>query len=138
VWTKIGIKAKLSTSPMSQHSQLLQRLESPLYLYGWGVTTFDAQYTLQDIVHSRTKGVDGKGNYSRISDARVDELVQAMKVETDPVKRRAQVREALQRVRDEFLFIPIHHQVRPWAMRSNVDTPHRADDRPEPRWTTIR
>lgn len=138
MWTKIGIKAKLSTSPMSQHSQLLQRLESPLYLYGWGVTTFDAQYTLQDIVHTRSKGVDGKGNYSRISDARVDELVQAMKVETDPVKRRAQVREALQRVRDEFLFIPVHHQVRPWAMRSNLDTLHRADDKPEPRLTTLR
>nr|WP_295074931.1 ABC transporter substrate-binding protein [uncultured Roseateles sp.] len=138
MWSKVGIKAKLSTSPMSQHSQLLQRLDSPLYLYGWGVNTFDAQYTLQDIVHTKTSGADGKGNYARVSDAKLDALVQAMKVESDQTKRNAMIREALLRVRDEYLFIPIHHQVRPWAMRSNVDTPHRADDRPEPRWTTIR
>ncbi|MBB4842135.1 peptide/nickel transport system substrate-binding protein [Paucibacter oligotrophus] len=138
MWSKIGVKAKLATSPMSQHSQLLQRLDSPLYLYGWGVVTFDAQYTLQDVVHTKTTGADGKGNFSRLSDAKLDALVQAMKVEVNVAKRDAQMREALLRVRDEFFFIPIHHQVRPWAMRSNVETPHRADDRPEPRWTSLR
>ena len=34
------------TQPMTQHSVALQRFELPLYMYGWGVTTFDAQYTL--------------------------------------------------------------------------------------------
>jgi peptide/nickel transport system substrate-binding protein len=36
------------------------------------------------------------------------------------------------------LVIPIHHQVRPWAMKQNVTTIHRADDRPEARFTTVR
>jgi peptide/nickel transport system substrate-binding protein len=138
MWAKIGIKARLTALPMSQHSVLLQKMESPLYLYGWGVTTFDAQYTLQDIVHTRSTGVDGKGNYSRISDAKVDALVQAMKTETDINKRNALIREALLRVRDEYLFIPVHHQVRPWAMKSNVETLHRADDKPQARFTTLK
>ena len=138
MWARVGIRAKLATQPMSQHSLMLQKLESPLYLYGWGVTTFDAQYTLQDVIHTRSSGSDGKGNYSRLSDAKVDQLVQQMKIEPDAGKRNAQMREALIRVRDEFLFIPLHHQVRPWAMRANVDTLHMANDAPQIRLTTVK
>ena len=140
MWAKIGIKAKLAALPNAQHSLLVQKMELPLYLYGWGVATFDAQYTLQDIVHTRGSagGADGKANYSRVSDARVDQWVQQMKVETDPSKRNAQMRDALIRVRDEYLYIPVHHQVRPWAMRTVVDTPHMANDAPQARLTNVR
>ncbi|MDR7331456.1 ABC transporter substrate-binding protein [Roseateles asaccharophilus] len=138
MWSKIGIKAKLSTQPMTQHSAGLQRFEFPLYMYGWGVTTFDAQYTLQDIVHTKTSGADGKGNYSRVADAQVDALVQQMKVETDVPKRLALMQDALKRTRDELLFIPIHHQVRPWAMKAGVTIPHSANDAPQARWATVK
>jgi peptide/nickel transport system substrate-binding protein len=138
MWARIGIKAKLSTQPMTQHSAAMQRFELPLYMYGWGVTTFDAQYTLQDIVHTKTGGADGKGNFSRVSDAKVDALVQQMKVETDVPKRLALMQEALKRTRDEFLFIPIHHQVRPWAMKAGVTIPHSANDAPQAKWATVK
>ena len=138
MWARIGLKAKLTTQPMSQHSVALQRFELPLYMYGWGVTTFDAQYTLQDIVHTKTGGADGKGNYSRVSDAKVDALVQQMKVETDVPKRLALMQEALKRTRDEVLFIPIHHQVRPWAMKAAVSLPHSANDAPQAKWATVK
>lgn len=138
MWARVGIKAKLSTQPMTQHSAAMQRYELPLYMYGWGVTTFDAQYTLQDIVHTKTGGADGKGNYSRVSDAKVDALVQQMKVETDVPKRLALMQEALKRTRDEYLFIPIHHQVRPWAMKAAVTIPHSANDAPQAKWATVK
>ncbi|MDN3923003.1 ABC transporter substrate-binding protein [Roseateles violae] len=138
MWAKIGIKARLIAAPMSQHSITLQKFETPFYLYGWGVTTFDAQYTLQDIVHTKTSGIDGKGNYTKLSDAKIDQLVQAMKVETDAAKRNALMREALLRTRDEFFFVPLHHQVRPWAMRANVETIHQANDAPQARFTTVK
>jgi peptide/nickel transport system substrate-binding protein len=73
-----------------------------------------------------------------VSDAQLDRLIDAMKTETDTAKRNAMVREALLRVRDEAYVIPLHHQVRPWAMRANVTTVHRSDDRPEARLTTVR
>ena len=37
--------------------------------------------------------------------------------------------------REDVPHLPLHHQIRPWAMRKNVDTVHRADDRPMPIWT---
>ena len=138
MWARIGVKARPQTQPMTQHSAALQRYELPLYMYGWGVTTFDAQYTLQDIVHTKTGGADGKGNFSRVSDAKIDALVQQMKVETDVPKRLALMQEALKRTRDEFLFIPIHHQVRPWAMKAGVTIPHSANDAPQARLATMK
>ncbi|MFN3304731.1 MAG: ABC transporter substrate-binding protein, partial [Roseateles sp.] len=65
-------------------------------------------------------------------------LVQQIKVETDAAKRLALMQEALKRTRDEFLFIPIHHQVRPWAMRANVSIPHAANDAPQVRLATVK
>jgi peptide/nickel transport system substrate-binding protein len=60
-----------------------------------------------------------------------------MKTETDVAKRNAMIREALVLTRDEVLNIPLHHQLRPWAMKKGVTTTHRADDRPEARFTSV-
>ena len=48
------------------------------------------------------------------------------------------LRDGLVLIRDQYLFIPLHHQVRPWAMRANLQTLHRSNDRPEARFTTIK
>ncbi|MDN3923004.1 ABC transporter substrate-binding protein [Roseateles violae] len=138
MWAKIGIKARLIAQPMSLHSQTFQRFEAPLYMLGWGVSTFDALYALQALARTKTSGADGSFNFSKVSDAKLDQLIDAMKYETDITKRNALIREALLRVRDESLFVPLHHQIRPWAMQANVETLHRANDRPEARFTTIK
>ncbi|WP_397533104.1 ABC transporter substrate-binding protein [Roseateles sp.] len=138
MWAKIGIKARLVATPMAQHSLTFQKFETSLYMLGWGVTTYDAQYALQSLVRTKTTGADGNFNYSKVSDAKIDQLVDAMKTETDVPKRNAMIKEALLRTRDEHLFVPLHHQMRPWAMRANVQTVHRSDDRPEARFTSIK
>jgi len=140
MWSKIGVKAKLVAQPMTLHTQAFQRGEAPLYMLGWGVSTFDALYQLQALARTRVAGggQDGSFNFSKVSDAKLDALIDAMKTETDVPKRNALIREALLRQKDEFLFIPIHHQVRPWAMKTNVETLYRSNDRPEARFTTIK
>ncbi len=138
MWAKIGVKASLVAENMATYSQKFQNFDTSVYMLGWGVATYDAQYTLQSIVRTRTSGADGNFNFSRVSDPVVDKLVDAMKSETDVAKRNAVVREALLRVRDEVLVIPIHHQMRPWAMKTGVTTVHRSDDRPEARFATVK
>jgi peptide/nickel transport system substrate-binding protein len=138
MWAKIGVKASLVAENMATYSQKFQNFDTSVYMLGWGVATYDAQYTLQSIVRTRTSGADGNFNFSRVSDPVVDKLVDAMKSETDVAKRNAMVREALLRVRDEVLVIPIHHQMRPWAMKTGVTTVHRSDDRPEARFATVK
>ena len=116
MWARIGVKTKLVAESMA---------------------TFDAQYTLQSLIRTRTTGADGNFNFGRVSDPKLDALVDAMKTETDVAKRNALIRDGLVLTRDEVLNIPLHHQLRPWAMKKGVSTIHRADDRPEARFTSV-
>jgi peptide/nickel transport system substrate-binding protein len=137
MWARIGIKAKLQAEPMSTFSQKMQKFEHDVYMLGWGVATYDAQYMIQSLARTKTTGSNGNFNWSKVSDARVDQLSDAMATETDVTKRNAMINEALTRIRDEHLFIPLHHQMRPWAMKKEVSTVHRSDDRPEARFTNV-
>lgn len=138
MFAKIGVKARLIAQPFSTHSQTFQRGESPFYMLGWGVSTYDALYAMQAWGHTRTNGADGNFNFGKVSDAKLDELIQKIKFEPDVPKRNALIKEALLRIRDESLFIPIHHQIRPWAMKPGVDTIHRSNDYFEARYTTVK
>ncbi|MBP6763418.1 MAG: ABC transporter substrate-binding protein [Rubrivivax sp.] len=138
MWARIGVKAPLVAENMATFSQKFQNFDTSMYMLGWGVATYDAQYTVQSIARTRTSGADGNFNFSRISDPVVDRLTDAMKSEIDVAKRNAMIREALLRIRDEVLVIPLHHQMRPWAMKAGVSTVHRSDDRPEARFTSVR
>ena len=138
MWAKLGVKVDLVAENMATFVQKVQKFDTSLYLLGWGVATYDAQYTLQSLVRTRTSGADGNFNFSKISDPEVDKLVDAMKTEIDTGKRNAMIKDALVRTRDEVLLIPLHHQMRPWAMKANVTTIHRSDDRPEARFTSVK
>lgn len=107
-------------------------------MLGWGVSTLDALYALQALARTRSGGPDGSFNFSKLSDPKLDALIDQIKFETDVPKRNALIREALLRIRDEFEFIPLHHQMRPWAMKTNVETVYRSNDRPEARFTSVK
>ena len=138
MWARIGVRAQLMAENMATFIQKVQNFDSSMYLLGWGVATYDAQYAIQSLARTRTSGADGNFNFSKVSDPVVDRLTDAMKTETDTAKRDAMIKEALQRIKDEVLLIPIHHQMRPWAMKAGVTTVHRSDDRPEARFTSVR
>jgi peptide/nickel transport system substrate-binding protein len=138
MWARVGVKARLVTEPMSTFSQKFQNFDTSIFMLGWGVATFDAQFTIQSLVRSRTGGADGNFNFSRISDTRIDQLTDQIKVEPDATRRNAQIAEALKRIKDEVLLIPLHHQVRPWAMKPAVDVVHNAADSPEVRHMNVR
>jgi peptide/nickel transport system substrate-binding protein len=138
MWARVGVKADLMAENMATFAQKFQNFDSSLYLLGWGVATYDAQYTIQSLVRTRAGGADGNYNYSKISDPVIDKLADAIKGETDVGKRNAMIREALVRIRDEVLVIPVHHQIRPWVMKAGVTTVHRSDDRPEARFTSVK
>ncbi len=138
MWTRAGVKTKVAAEGMSTFIQRIQNFDSSIYMLGWGVSTLDAQNTLQSLIRTRVAGTaDGNSNFGRTSDAEVDRLVDAMKTETDVPKRDALIQQALVRTRDEYLVIPLHHQVRPWFMKKGVETVYRVDDRPEARYTTM-
>ena len=75
--------------------------------------------------------------YHKETKVELNKLIDAIEVETDAKKRDGMLREALVITRDQYYYVPLHHQLRPWAMKRNVTTVHKADDRPESRFVKI-
>jgi peptide/nickel transport system substrate-binding protein len=137
MWARIGIKARLAAEPMATFISKVQNFDTSAYMLGWGVATFDALYMLQALARTKTTGADGSFNFVKLSDPKLDQIIDAMKTEMDAKKRDAMIHDALIMVRDQYYFVPLHYQLRPWAMKKNVHTIHRANDAPESRFARI-
>jgi peptide/nickel transport system substrate-binding protein len=138
MWARVGVRAKLNATNFSSFIGKIQNADTSAYLLGWGVATYDAQYSLQSLVMTRTTGADGNFNFLEISNAKVDALTEAMKTEMDKSKRDSMLAEALSITRDEALYIPLHHQMRPWAMKKNVSIAHNSNDAPKMYYATVK
>ena len=137
MWARVGLKAKLNAMPFANFIPKLEKFDSSAYFLGWGATTYDALSSLQSLVRTRANGSDGSYNMGRISDPKIDALVDGAKSETDPGRRDAMLKEALQLTAQNYYYVPIHHQVRPWVMKKHVSTVHKSDDRPESRFAVV-
>jgi peptide/nickel transport system substrate-binding protein len=137
MWARAGLKVKLNSMPFANFIPKLLQMDTSVYLLGWGVATFDALYMLQSLVRTKTTGADGNFNQGRISDPKLDNTIDAIKIATDPVARDALIKEALEKTRDEHYYVPLHYQLRPWAMKKNVTAVHSADDRHQARFTRV-
>ncbi|MEP7070482.1 MAG: hypothetical protein ABI789_14630, partial [Usitatibacter sp.] len=116
----------------------IQNLDTSFYMLGWGVPTFDSQYALQSLVRTRIeKAADGDYNLGRYSNPKVDAAIDKLKTEIDPKKRAALALEASRIHQADVGHLPIHFQVIPWAMRSNVSVVHRADNKLTVKWIKI-
>ena len=137
MWAKAGLKVKLLAAPMAQFIAKIQNFDMSAYMLGWGVANFDTSYTMISLARTKTTGADGSFNLGRISDPKLDALIDAMKTETDVKKRDVMLKDSLVLVRDQYYYVPLHHQLRPWAMKKGVTTIHKADDRPESRFANV-
>ena len=66
----------------------------------------------------------------------MDALIGRMKTEGGEA-RMAAIREALRLYREDIPHSPLHHQVIPWAMRSNFTIPHVANNQPYMKWARM-
>jgi peptide/nickel transport system substrate-binding protein len=124
--------------PRATYFPKIQNLDTSFYMLGWGVPTFDSQYALQSLLRTRIeKTPDGDYNLGRYSNPKVDEAVDKLKTEIDGKKRTELARTITKLHMDDVGHIPLHFQVIPWAMRSNVTVVHRADNRLTVQWVKI-
>ncbi|MEX0318141.1 MAG: ABC transporter substrate-binding protein [Ruegeria sp.] len=124
---QIGVTVNLDAKPKAQHFPLINNLETDFYMLGWGVPTYDSEYIFNFLAH--TKGEKyGSWNGTRFSNPDLDAKIEALASETNLPKRDEMIAEIWQVVQDEQLYIPIHHQVLNWGMKSNVGTIVAPDD----------
>lgn len=126
---QIGVRARLDARSRSIHFAELQRGELDFYLLGWGVPTMDSHYVFHYLFETRSD-TGGSWNQTGYSNARVDELTDAMTRETDRETRNAMVAEAWAQVQEDVVYVPIHHQMLSWAMKDYIDFPVQSENYP--------
>lgn len=127
MYAQIGVNVNLDAQPKAQHFPLINTLATDFYMLGWGVPTYDSEYIFNFLVHSRDDKY-GSWNATRTGSAEIDMKIQALASETDLPKRDAMIKEIWDYVQAEALYVPIHHQVLNWGMKSGVQTIVAADD----------
>jgi len=119
---KIGIKANLLAQTRAKFFGKINapRYETSFYMLGWTPATYDALNALKNLVQTRD-GKDGVFNTGNYSNPKIDALDKQIQLELDQGKRNDLLHQALQEVRDDFAYIPLHQQVVVWATDDKVD-----------------
>jgi len=137
MWSQLSVKVKVNAMPRTTYFAKLQRYDTSMYMLGWGGATTDAEIIFGPVMRSRGEGV-GTWNFGGVHNPRFDELAIASAREPDAAKREALVKAALAEYQQQVHLIPLHRQVIPWAARSNVSAPHRADNWLVWQWVVLR
>ncbi len=132
MWAKIGVKVNVNAVPRANYFPKVLKYDTSACMVGWGASTQDSLFPLQSLVETFDveKG-NGLSNIGRVSDPKLDALIEKIKVEADPQVRNKLIEEALLLVGKNIYQLPLHAQVITWAMKKNIDVPLRGDNRLE-------
>ena len=137
MWAQLKVKLKVNAQPRTLYFPKLEKLDTSLYMLGWGGAVTDAETTLTPVMRQRgDKGV-GLYNYGNSRNDKFDALAAQSSIEPDPKKREQLIRAALTEWKEQIHTIPLHRQMIPWAARSHVNLVHRADNYVVMQWVTI-
>jgi peptide/nickel transport system substrate-binding protein len=137
MWARLNVKVRVNAMPRATYFPKLEKLDTSLYMLGWGGAVTDAETTLTPVMRNRGEKGVGFFNYGNSKNDKFDALAAQSSVEADPKKREALIKEALTEWKNQVHTIPLHRQAIPWAARSNVNVVHRADNWFEVQWVTV-
>jgi peptide/nickel transport system substrate-binding protein len=138
MWDKIGVKVRVNAMPRATYFPKTEKLDTSLYMFGWGGAITDAETTFTPIY--RNRGANGVGEYNRgnYKDDKLDAMAAATSSEADVAKRREMIKAVFREHNEQVHHIPLHRQFIPWAARKNVNVVHRADNWLEVQWVTVK
>jgi peptide/nickel transport system substrate-binding protein len=124
---RIGINVTLDARPKAVHFAELQNRIIDFYMLGWGVPTFDSEYIFNFLVHTTDEN-KGSWNATGYSNAEVDAMIDALSSMTDIAMRDETIGKIWDQVQQDVLYLPLHHQVVNWAMRSDIEFPAQGEN----------
>lgn len=127
---RIGVKVHLSAETRATFFAKLMPpdFNTSFYLLGWIPANDDALDMLANLAASRDPSLHhGEMNFGGYSNAKLDELIGRIELESNGDKRLALLRDALAIVKEDIAYIPLHQQQLVWAARNNVELVQLAD-----------
>jgi peptide/nickel transport system substrate-binding protein len=128
---EVGIRVTVAARPMREHPPRIKKRETDFYMQGWGRTAYDSLDHFKHLIRS-----DGPYNGASYANPHVDELIDAIVPALVTYARDAMIEEVWKTVREDIVYVPMHHQVIVWAMRDELELP--VDSSNQPRFRLAR
>ena len=135
--TQVGIRTTLRSSSTNQFFPKLSMGSGAFVEFGWSPTV-DAWSSLNALFRSFDRSGLGTFNAGRYSNPKLDSLIDAMRIEPDPTRRRAMVAVVLRLVAEELPLVPLYRRTLTWAMAKNVSVVQWPIDTLELRWARVK
>jgi peptide/nickel transport system substrate-binding protein len=135
--TQVGIRTTLRSSPTNQFFPKLSQGTASFVEFGWTPNT-DAWASLNALFRTWDKSGLGTFNAGRYSNPKLDALIDAMRVEPDPTRRRAMVAVVLRLIADDLPYVPLYRRTVTWAMAKKITAVQWPNDQIELRWVTLK
>ena len=117
---QVGIRVTFQPWPTATFFPKLTQATTSFFEFGWSPLT-DAWPTLYAIAHSY--GADGAGTFNggRFSSPKLDQIIDAMRVDPDIKHRRELVGDALRQMQADLPLIPLYRRTLTWVMRPDIE-----------------
>jgi len=116
---QVGIRATFQPSPSALFFPKLTQATSSFFEFGWSPTT-DAWSMLNSTVRSFDGTCAGQFNGGRYANPQLDALIDSIRVEPDPARRRHLVGDALRLMADDLPLLPLYRRKINWVMRLSI------------------
>ena len=136
--TQAGIRTTLHTSPSTQFFPMITQGKVSFAEFGFTGTSEDPWQSLNGLLHTWDGNGGGTFNAGRYSNPRLDALIDAVRTELDPDRRRTLVATALKLAGDDIAYVPLYRRTLSWAMQKKVHVVMLPDDTLPVRWASLR
>jgi peptide/nickel transport system substrate-binding protein len=115
---EIGIRVTVAARPMREHLPGIKNRETDFYMLGWGTSYLDSIDQFSYLIRS-----EAPYNATGYTNPQVDDLIDAIGTEIITYGRDAMIEEVWKMVREDIVYVPLHHQVIVWAMSDQLELP---------------
>ena len=133
---QVGIRTTFQPWPTATFFPRLTQGIASFFEFGWSPGT-DPWPTLNAIVHSYGSEGAGTFNGGRYSNSRLDQIIDAIRVEPDLARRRQLTADALRLMRADLPLIPLYRRTLTWVMRADISVAQWPNDILELRFVEI-
>jgi len=133
---QVDIRVTFQPSPSAIFFPKLTQATASFFEFGW-TPGADPWASLNGIVRSYDGAGAGAFNGGRYSNPKLDQLIDAIRVEPDLARRRAMTADALRLLHAELPLVPLYRRTLTWVMRPGMHVSILPNDVLELRWVRI-
>ena len=133
---QVNIRVSFQPSPSATFFPKLTQASTSFFEFGWSPGV-DPWAVLNSIVRTYDGAGSGQFNGGRYSSAKLDQLIDGIRIEPDITTRRRMTGDALRLMHDELPLIPLYRRTVAWVMRTNISAAQWPNDVLELRWARV-